>query len=151
MTRESEVSSATSSSTNPSSGNGLPNLCLASGEVIDAGRTIQHQQRLANSASGNGKSIRRPGSLGSRSASDSEEERPDSSLESNEIRIAEDERLGLLLFRASLRKQTRQFTNRIVVYFGDRWTTGIRFRFQSGTERRSPAGPRIRAVTSANA
>ena len=41
-----------------------------------------------NSSAGSGRSApnRRPGSLGSRSASDSEEERPDSSLESAEIR-----------------------------------------------------------------
>lgn len=46
-------------------------------------RTAQQpQQRLSNNG-------RRPGSLGSRSASDSEEERPDSSLESNEMRSVE--------------------------------------------------------------
>lgn len=58
----------------------LPNLRICSaGEVaplVSRAVAVQ-QQRSVN---------RRPGSLGSRSASDSEEERPDSSLESAEIR-----------------------------------------------------------------
>ena len=81
VTRESaEVAAATAPSS--SSSDGLPNLRLASGDAINGGPNRTTVQRLSTSSSAN--NVRRPGSLGSRSASDSEEERPDSSLESKE-------------------------------------------------------------------
>lgn len=63
----------------------VPNLRLASD-------VNNRPQRLSSSSSSN--TIRRPGSLGSRSASDSEEDRPDSSLESNDIRAVDDAHLS---------------------------------------------------------
>lgn len=71
VTRETE-------STNSS--DGLPNLRIGGGDGLRSAPGVR-PLTLIN---------RRPGSLGSRSASDSEEERPDSSLESGEIR-ADDE------------------------------------------------------------
>lgn len=58
------------------SGDGLPNLRIGGGDGLRSTPAVRPLS-LNN---------RRPGSLGSRSASDSEEERPDSSLESGEIR-----------------------------------------------------------------
>lgn len=76
VTRESETA-------NPSEV--LPNLRIG-GEGLRSTAGVVRPLSLNN---------RRPGSLGSRSASDSEEERPDSSLESGEIRV--DDENGMLV------------------------------------------------------
>lgn len=75
VTRDSE------STSNNGGADGLPNLRIGS----DGLRTSSRPVSLNN---------RRPGSLGSRSASDSEEERPDSALESGEIRADDHHRLN---------------------------------------------------------
>lgn len=64
----------------------LPNLRIAGEGLRSTTAGVVRPLSLNN---------RRPGSLGSRSASDSEEERPDSSLESGEIRV--DDENGILV------------------------------------------------------
>lgn len=76
MTRESETA-------NPNEV--LPNLRIG-GDGLRSTTGVVRPLSLNN---------RRPGSLGSRSASDSEEERPDSSLESGEIRVDDENGIGV--------------------------------------------------------
>lgn len=76
VTRESETANTT---------DGLPNLRIGGGDGLRSTTGVRPLS-LNN---------RRPGSLGSRSASDSEEERPDSSLESGEIRADDENGCGV--------------------------------------------------------
>ncbi|XP_046453118.1 dual specificity protein phosphatase 9-like [Daphnia pulex] len=77
VTRESETA-------NPSEV--LPNLRIGGDAGLRSTTGVVRPLSLNN---------RRPGSLGSRSASDSEEERPDSSLESGEIRVDDENGIGV--------------------------------------------------------
>jgi hypothetical protein len=77
VTRESEMA-------NPSEV--LPNLRIGGEAGLRSTTGVVRPLSLNN---------RRPGSLGSRSASDSEEERPDSSLESGEIRVDDENGIGV--------------------------------------------------------
>ena len=77
VTRESETANST---------DGLPNLRIGGDGLRSASSGVVRPLSLNN---------RRPGSLGSRSASDSEEERPDSSLESGEIRVDDESGCGV--------------------------------------------------------